>query len=94
MLYRTLLDDAMARGDWGEALSSVEAARSRLADTPLLLPYRIAIYRKTGRQNETTPLLIECSADHPELEEDCQLAAGQSYTPASGLLPAAGFVPQ
>ena len=94
MLYRTLLDDAMARGDWGEALSSVEAARSRLADTPLLLPYRIEIYRNTGRQNETTPLLIECSADHPELEEDCQLAAGQSYTPASGLLPAAGFVPQ
>lgn len=78
MLYKILIDEAMARRDWPRALSHVETARSKLADTPLLLPYRIELYRKTGRESETPPLLIECTADYPELAERCQAAAGQS----------------
>lgn len=78
MLYKTLIDDAIERREWKEAVSLVETARRELADSPFLLPYRIELYPRVGRKDETPRLMIECNAEYPELAESCQTAANES----------------
>jgi len=78
MLFKTLIDDAIERREWKEAVSLVETARRELADTPHLLPYRIELYPRVGREKETPSLVIECTADYPDLAERCQTAANES----------------
>lgn len=80
MLYDTLIRNAMDKSDWNQAVSFVEEARQKLADTPYLLPFRIELYRKVGREQETPGLVINCTADYPELAAQCQEAAGGQET--------------
>ena len=75
MLYKIMIDEAIARRAWQEAVSIVETARQELADTPFLLPYRIELYPKVGREQETPGLVIECNAEYPALAESCETAA-------------------
>ena len=77
MLFQTLIDDAIERGEWKEAVSLVETARRELADPPHLLPYRIELYPRVGREKETPSLVIECTADYPDLAERCEEAANE-----------------
>jgi hypothetical protein len=54
-----------------EAAAFLDDARRRLDDPPALLPDRIRIYPKVGRQNEVTPLLIECQLQWRKMAKKC-----------------------
>ena len=76
-IYAKAIDDAKTAQNWQLAVTHIEEARSRLADTPSLLPERIEVYPKVGRGAEVTELLLECKADYPSLADRCAIAAGQ-----------------
>jgi hypothetical protein len=63
------------RGDWAGALAKTEQARKRLGDTPQLLPWRIFLLARSGKEKEATALNAECKLKYQySLDKACQKA--------------------
>lgn len=63
---------AESEGKLTEAASLLDEARRRLDDPPALIPDRIRIYPKVGREREATPLLVECELKWREMADECE----------------------
>jgi len=75
-VFIALVEDEMNQSDYNGALSFLDMARERVGDAPVLVPYRIDLYRQTGKKKEMQSLLLQCQYEWPELAKRCRRAAG------------------
>jgi len=75
IVYEALLKDAYSRGRWKDAEAVIQEAETRLGPTPLLIPERIRVYKRTGREQEATQLAVDCAVSHKALVNDCAEAS-------------------
>jgi predicted Zn-dependent protease len=71
LVWQARIRMAEEEGKLQEAVALLDNARRRLDDPPALLPDRIRIYPKVGRQNEVTPLLLECQMRWRKMADKC-----------------------
>jgi predicted Zn-dependent protease len=71
LVWQARIRMAEEDGKLQEAVALLDNARRRLDDPPALLPDRIRIYPKVGRQNEVTPLLLECQVRWRKMADKC-----------------------
>ena len=71
LVWQARIRMAEDEGRLQEAAALLDDARRRLDDPPALLPDRIRIYPQVGRQNEVTPLLLECQVRWRSMAEKC-----------------------
>src|SRR5262245_31800306 len=70
-IFQARIRIAETAGNLQQAAALLDDARRRLDDPPALLPDRIRIYPKIGRQDEVTPLLIECQVQWRKMAKKC-----------------------
>lgn len=75
VVYEALLKDAYARRRWNDAEALISEAEGRLGPTPLLIPERIRVYKRTGREQEATQLAVDCAVAHKAIVNDCAEAS-------------------
>lgn len=85
LTYFKAIEYPRRRGDWQGALGLVEEARARLGDPPQLLPLRIELYRRLGRNREADQLVLKCRLEYPgALARACERGQQGASTGQSG----------
>ncbi len=77
-VFVALMELHMARGETAEALDFADQAAKRFDDPPALMPARIGLRKRMGRDKEITPLVVGCQVVNDPSVTDACVRAGQT----------------